>query len=155
MTRVLVNHRLAALAMRLAGELGVGTHVLETLHLGALLHHERWDGTGYPDGLAGDAISVGARILSVADSIDAMSAPRVYRTPLTEPQIVRELEQGRGRQWDPAVVDVALEMIDSGELSFAADGLRIDFRAPVRPVHGAAVFEFPTPRNGAEREIAG
>jgi putative two-component system response regulator len=119
-------------------------------------HHERWDGTGYPDGLAGEAIPFGARILAVADSIDAMSAHRVYREPLTEPQIVRELEQGRGEQWDPAIVDVALEMIDSGELSFAADGLRIDFRSPVRPVRGAAVFEFPLRRSGAESsEVAG
>jgi putative two-component system response regulator len=119
-------------------------------------HHERWDGTGYPDGLAGEAIPLGARILAVADSVDAMSAYRVYRDPLTEPQIVRELELGRGRQWEPAIVDVALEMIDSGELSFAPDGLRIDFRTPVRPTPGAAVFEFPLRRNGAESsEVAG
>jgi putative two-component system response regulator len=119
-------------------------------------HHERWDGTGYPDGLAAEAIPLGARILAVADSVDAMSAHRVYRDPLTEPQIVRELELGRGAQWDPAIVDVALEMIDSGELSFAPDGLRIDFRAPVRPVREAAVFEFPPRRIGVEStEAAG
>ena len=201
--------RLAALAIRLAGALGVGHHELETLRLGALLHdvgkigvpdavllkagpltaeelevmrrhtvigddllaplelldnvrpivrhhHERWDGSGYPDRLAGQQIPVGARILAVADSIDAMSAQRVYRAPLTEPQIVGELKQGRGAQWDPAVVDVALEMIDSGELSFAADGLRIDFRSPVRPVRGAAVFEFPARAEPANtNEIAG
>lgn len=201
--------RLAALALRLAGALGLERRGVETLRLGALLHdigkigvpdsvllkagplnadelelmrehtvigddllapldllddvrpivrhhHERWDGAGYPDGLAEEAIPVGARILAVADSIDAMSAHRVYREPLTEPQIVLELEQGRGKQWDPAVVDVALQMIDSGELSFAADGLRIDFRSPVRPVRGAAVVEFPLRREGTESsEIAG
>jgi putative nucleotidyltransferase with HDIG domain len=110
-------------------------------------HHERWDGGGYPDGLTGEEIPLGARILAVADSVEAMSAQRVYRDPLPEPQIVRELEQGRGVQWDPAIVDLALGMIDSGELSFAADGLRIEYRSPVGPGKNATVFEFPVRRN--------
>jgi cyclic di-GMP phosphodiesterase len=119
-------------------------------------HHERWDGGGYPDGLEETEIPLGARILAVADSVDAMSAHRVYREPLTEPQIVRELEQGRATQWDAAVVDVVLELIESGELSFAADGLRIDLRSPVRPVRAAAVFDFPVKRNDLDsRGIAG
>jgi putative two-component system response regulator len=119
-------------------------------------HHERWDGGGYPDRLEETEIPLGARILAVADSVDAMSAHRVYREPLTEPQIVRELEQGRATQWDPAVVDVVLELIESGELSFAADGLRIDLRSPVRPVRAAAVFDFPAKRHDVDsRGIAG
>jgi DNA-binding NtrC family response regulator len=82
--------------------------------------------------------------------------PDLSGLELLEAVRFRELELGRGAQWDPAIVDVALEMIDSGELSFAPDGLRVDFRAPVRPVREATVFEFPLRRNGLEStEAAG
>jgi putative two-component system response regulator len=88
-------------------------------------HHERWDGGGYPDGLAGEEIPLLARIVSVADSIEAMSSLRPYRAPLTEHDVVRELEQGRGRQWDPGLVDVALELIADGQLRFGASGMSV------------------------------
>ena len=67
-------------------------------------HHERWDGKGYPDGLAGDAIPFGARILAVADSFDALSSSRPYRSALGLESVLRILEEGAGTQWDPAVV---------------------------------------------------
>jgi putative nucleotidyltransferase with HDIG domain len=85
-------------------------------------HHEGWDGSGYPDGLAGDEIPLAARIVAVADAIEAMSIRRPYRDPLTPAAIVEELEKGRGRQWDPAVVDVALELILTGNLLLGTDG---------------------------------
>jgi putative nucleotidyltransferase with HDIG domain len=70
-----------------------------------LAHHERIDGLGYPHGLAGAAIALGARIIAVADSWDAMTADRPYRKALESDIAFGELLRGRGTQWDPAVVD--------------------------------------------------
>jgi putative two-component system response regulator len=86
-------------------------------------HHERWDGTGYPDGLAGEDISLAARIVAVADSVEAMCAQRPYRDPLTSDAILQELATGRGTQWDPTVVDVVLGLIESGSLQVGVEGL--------------------------------
>ncbi len=71
-------------------------------------HHERWDGAGYPDGLAGETIPLGARIITVADTVDAMRTDRPYRPAATYEETVRELERCRGSQFDPAIIDVAL-----------------------------------------------
>jgi len=67
-------------------------------------HHERWDGAGYPDGLAGEAIPLGARIVAVADAFDAMTAARPYSTPRTPHEALEELRRCAGAQFDPAVV---------------------------------------------------
>jgi putative two-component system response regulator len=104
-------------------------------------HHERWDGLGYPDGIGGEKIPLGARIMAVADAVEAMSAKRVYREPLSEPEIVRELERGRGTQWDPALVDLVVRLIETDAVSFSAEGLRISQVLPQRPA--AAVLRFP------------
>ncbi|MGH3132638.1 MAG: HD-GYP domain-containing protein, partial [Gaiellaceae bacterium] len=88
-------------------------------------HHERWDGSGYPDGLAGKDIPLLARIVAVADSIEAMSSSRPYRSPLGEGDVVRELEHGRGRQWDPRLVDIAVELVASGQLRFGPSGMSL------------------------------
>jgi len=93
-------------------------------------HHERWDGAGYPDGLAAAAIPVGARIVSVADSVEAMTSRQLYRNPLESGEIIAELQKHRGKQWDPAVVDVVLRLIASGELVLAQGGLRLLEPAP-------------------------
>lgn len=68
-------------------------------------HHENFDGTGYPDGLAGDRIPLAARIISFADTIDAMTSERPYRRPLTEAQVRAEIVRCRGRQFDPTIAD--------------------------------------------------
>ena len=68
-------------------------------------HHENWDGSGYPDGLSGDRIPLAARIISFADTIDAMTSERPYRQPLTEAQVRSEIIRCRGRQFDPAIAD--------------------------------------------------
>src|SRR3954470_11718943 len=86
-------------------------------------HHERWDGAGYPDGLAAGAIPLGARIVAVADAIEVMSARQLYRRPRTSSEIVEELRAQRGTQWDPAIVDLALGLIESGELELGSEGL--------------------------------
>jgi hypothetical protein len=71
-------------------------------------HHENWDGTGYPDGLAGEKIPLGARIITVADTIDALTTDRPYRTALGPAEVRAELVRCRGAQFDPAVCDVVL-----------------------------------------------
>ncbi|WFS64319.1 HD-GYP domain-containing protein [Pseudodesulfovibrio thermohalotolerans] len=70
-----------------------------------LHHHERWDGTGYPHGLKGTAIPLGARIISVADSLSAMLQDRPYRPALTIDRACREIDRCAGSQFDPRVVD--------------------------------------------------
>jgi cyclic di-GMP phosphodiesterase len=73
-----------------------------------LHHHERWDGAGYPDGLAGEQIPLGARIFAVADTLDAMTSSRPYRAALGWPVAVEEIEAQSGRQFDPVVVQAFL-----------------------------------------------
>jgi putative two-component system response regulator len=104
-------------------------------------HHERWDGAGYPDGLALTGIPLGARIVAVADAIEAMSSRQLYRRPRTPEEIVAELGEHRGAQWDPAVVDAALALIDSGELELLPDGLRLlELVSTDDPAPGLAVL---------------
>ena len=67
-------------------------------------HHERWDGTGYPDGLAGAAIPLAARVFAVSDALDAMTTARPYRGPIGFPAAREEIRAGAGTQFDPAVV---------------------------------------------------
>jgi putative nucleotidyltransferase with HDIG domain len=70
-------------------------------------HHEKWDGTGYPDSLAGDAIPLGSRIINVADSIDAMLMQRTYKGPYPVAKMLAELERCSARQFDPQIADAA------------------------------------------------
>jgi putative nucleotidyltransferase with HDIG domain len=79
-----------------------------------LAHHERIDGLGYPRGLAGAAIALGARIIAVADSWDAMTSDRPYRKALEAEVALAELLRGRGTQWDPSVVDAFAESLPGG-----------------------------------------
>ncbi|MEZ5101897.1 MAG: response regulator [Thermoleophilia bacterium] len=90
-------------------------------------HHERWDGGegGYPDGLAGEEIPLAARIVAVADAVEAMSAKRPYRDPLDREAILGELERGRGAQWDPSIVDLMLALLASGEIRVDEQGLHL------------------------------
>jgi len=69
-------------------------------------HHENFDGTGYPDGLAGENISIGARIIMVADTLDAMTTDRPYRKALTLQRALEELAKYAGRQFDPKLVAI-------------------------------------------------
>ena len=68
-------------------------------------NHERWDGSGYPFGLAGDAIPIGARIFALADALDAITSKRPYRDALPWEQALDEIRRGAGRQFDPSVVE--------------------------------------------------
>lgn len=87
----------------------IGARLVSTLGseriAGAVLHHhERWDGGGYPHGLAGEAIPLFARVIAVADSFDAMTSTRPYRAGMSRERALEALRQGAGRQFDPAVV---------------------------------------------------
>jgi HD-GYP domain-containing protein (c-di-GMP phosphodiesterase class II) len=74
-------------------------------------HHERWDGQGYPTGLRGEAIPIGARIIIVADTIDAMTTDRPYRKRLSLDQVIAELQHCRGTQFDQQIIDITVASV--------------------------------------------
>ena len=82
----------------------------------ARYHHERYDGSGYPEGLAGEAIPENARLVAIADAYDAMRSDRIYRRGLPMEIIRGELIRGRGTQFDPEFLDVFLRLFDEGQL---------------------------------------
>lgn len=90
--------------------------MIPNLNEGALYHHERFDGKGYPAGLKGKDIPLTARVIAIADSFDAMNTKRVYREPLPKDVIMAELKKNRGTQFDPEILDVFVELYDRGEL---------------------------------------
>lgn len=80
-------------------------------------HHERYDGTGYPRGLAGEDIPYMARILTIADCFDAMTARRPYKKPLSVSYAVSELQKNSGTQFDPELVNVFIRLINEGKIT--------------------------------------
>jgi HD-GYP domain-containing protein (c-di-GMP phosphodiesterase class II) len=78
---------------------------------GILHHHEKYDGSGYPDGLKGEQIPLESRILSIADSFAAMTSARIYSRILTWEAAVQEIKNGAGTQFDPRLVDVFLKVV--------------------------------------------
>lgn len=90
----------AASFLRLAKEIALG-------------HHEKWDGSGYPYGLAGDAIPVSARLMAIADVYDALISRRPYKVPLPHEEAVKIIVAGKGSHFDPDMVDAFLELQDS------------------------------------------
>ncbi len=81
-----------------------------------LYHHEKWDGSGYPSGLAGEDIPLEGRLLAVADTVDAILSTRPYRNAMTSEKVISELKAFRGIQFDPLLVDLFLQLIDDGEI---------------------------------------
>ena len=103
----------------------IGFRMLESLGVDpvadwVLRHHERWDGTGYPDGIGGEDIPLGARIIFVADAYDAMISDRVYRSRLTDDEAIAELARCSGTQFDPEVVAALADELGVGMLWRAA-----------------------------------
>ena len=84
---------------------------------GAKFHHEHYDGSGYPNGLKGEEIPLNARIIGIADAFDAMTANRVYRKALDMDFVKAELKRCAGSQFDPTLVEIMLELIESGEVN--------------------------------------
>jgi HD-GYP domain-containing protein (c-di-GMP phosphodiesterase class II) len=79
-------------------------------------HHERWDGRGYPDGLAGEAIPLAARIFSVCDALEAMTAARPYREAMSAEVALGRVQEASGAQFDPAVVTSLDRGLRDGEI---------------------------------------
>jgi HD-GYP domain-containing protein (c-di-GMP phosphodiesterase class II) len=96
----------------------IGFEILKDLKLisyvlpGVLSHHEAWDGSGYPHKLQGESIPLYGRIIAVADSYDAMTSDRPYRQGMPTAVAEAIIREGRGRQWDPAIVDAFLSSLD-------------------------------------------
>ena len=85
---------------------------LPTLAVGARWHHERYDGRGYPDGLSGESIPLEARIIGVADAYDAMTSNRAYSSVRPQEQVRAEIVRCKGSQFDPAIADVMVGIMD-------------------------------------------
>lgn len=92
--------------------LGYKAELLTTLKEMALSHHEKWDGSGYPHGLAGEKIPLAARLLSIADVYDALISDRVYKSGVPHNEAVGIIFQGRASQFDPDMVDAFIEIQD-------------------------------------------
>jgi putative two-component system response regulator len=78
----------------------------------AASHQEKWDGSGYPDGLAGDAIPIEGRLIAIADVYDALISKRVYKPPFPHSKAVTIIKEGRGSHFDPDMVDAFLELVE-------------------------------------------
>lgn len=101
----------------------IGADIVESIPFLAKLapavrhHHERWDGRGYPDGLAGEAIPVLARILGVADAFDAMTSDRPYRKGMSFELALKELRAGKLSQFCPVATEAMIQALDAGEIA--------------------------------------
>jgi response regulator RpfG family c-di-GMP phosphodiesterase len=111
----------------------IGARLIEPLDIESSValavrhHHERWDGTGYPDGLAGEEIPFEARVIGIADAFDAMTCNRPYRPALTREVVCTELRRSAGRQFDPILAKEFLAVLETGiydvDPEFVADAL--------------------------------
>ncbi|GIO16083.1 two-component system response regulator [Cohnella xylanilytica] len=95
---------------------GSSFDVLRLARVIALSHHEKWDGTGYPNGLSGEQIPIEARIVALADFYDALTHERPYKQAWTPEEAASEIETQRGRHFDPRVADAFLELCRGGEI---------------------------------------
>jgi hypothetical protein len=106
----------------------IGGHMLEKftaidgIRDGAMYHHERYDGKGYPEGRKGEEIPLYARIIGIADAFDAMNSDRCYRKHLSKEVILKELEENKGKQFDPDLAEYMIEMIKDGSINVLGEG---------------------------------
>ena len=95
-------------------------------------HHERWDGQGYPDGISGQQIPIGARIILIADTIDAMTTDRPYRKRLALDVVIAELQKCKGSQFDPELIEVAVTSVVVRRLIEGTSSSAMNDSAPPR-----------------------
>lgn len=110
---------------------GSGVPLLDVAATIALTHHERWDGTGYPEGLKGEDIPLAGRVVAVVDVFDALVHERPYKAAFTVEEAVAELENGAGTHFDPSVVQAFLELIREGAPADAAEVVEAVEYAPL------------------------
>jgi diguanylate cyclase (GGDEF)-like protein/putative nucleotidyltransferase with HDIG domain len=103
-----------------------------------LYHHERWDGKGYPEGLSGGRIPLGARILNVCDAMDAMFSHRAYKEGYTKERVIAELTGGAGTQFDPKVVQAGIAWIQANPHEIVYPAMRTKVQVPVPAPAGVA-----------------
>lgn len=113
--------------------------LVEHIHEGTLYHHERYDGKGYPEGLKGKDIPLFARIISVADTFDAMTSNRVYRNHMDTDYVMNEMKRGRGTQFDPEALDAFMRLIEKGEINL--EEIYAQKRAEIKQADKAAQDE--------------
>ncbi len=101
-------------SLELLVPLNLSPHILSYIHH----HHERYDGTGYPDGLSEDRIPLGARIIAIADAYDSMTSDRPYRKPLSNAEAKNELLKNSGKQFDPELVSIFIDLLKEMEEIF-------------------------------------
>ncbi|MFZ5623052.1 MAG: HD-GYP domain-containing protein [Gemmatimonadota bacterium] len=106
-------------------------------------HHERWDGAGYPDGIAGEQIPIGARIIMIADTIDAMMTDRPYRKALGLDVVIAELQKHSGSQFDPSLVDLVVNSVGIRRL-LSGPVPSTQLLASARPRHGGSTKVRPS-----------
>ena len=98
------------------GEILKDFTMIENVQVGALYHHEKYDGTGYCHGLKGEEIPLEARIIGIADAFYSMTANRVYRKQLDINFVISELKRCSGTQFDPKLVEIMLSLIEDGTI---------------------------------------
>jgi diguanylate cyclase (GGDEF)-like protein/putative nucleotidyltransferase with HDIG domain len=143
---------------RIKGHVAIGASILERVGFPwpvvpiVLAHHERWDGSGYPNGLRGEAIPIGARIIALVDVFDALIATRPYRPALGRAEALAVVQAGSGSQFEPRLVLAFLEMLpgidELLELPAATDAAAVQSAAPADPL--SRVLE---EIRGASREL--
>ena len=138
----------------------IGEKILDNVSfpwpVGAMIrsHHERWDGTGYPDGLKGEQIPLGARVLAVADVYDAMTSKRSYRSCSSREQAIEYITNGAGRHFDPDVVAAFTAAIDRyGLPDYGKDRGRVDI-ANDSAGHAKQPAESDKPQNTIASDIS-
>jgi HD-GYP domain-containing protein (c-di-GMP phosphodiesterase class II) len=127
----------------------------------ATAHHERWDGEGYPGRLAGSAIDVGARIISVADAFEAMVSPKAWRNPMVGYQAMKSLLSDNARHFDPDIIKAMIQSMGIYPIgsivlmnnSVIARVVESHREAPLRPVIRVLIDEFAKPYTGNEGEL--
>jgi putative nucleotidyltransferase with HDIG domain len=114
-------------------------------------HHENYDGSGYPLGLAGEAIPIGARIIMIADTMDAMTTDRPYRAALSFDRVLQEMQRHAGRQFDPALVKIVVRSAAIGSLLTARSRSFEETGGTVLDVHARASVDGTVGRSAAPR----
>ena len=122
-----VMRRHPATGARVVRPLGLSPVVTDIV----LYHHERWDGRGYPEGRSGEEIPLSARIFSVCDALEAMTAARPYRSPLPANVAFERVRLEAGQQFDPVVVEALSRGVETGEVDLQAAG-GLDVEQPAR-----------------------